>query len=172
MSKEKLLRFDAEQAAIEQERIEKEKQLELKRAVRAVIPKGLRNLPKRPRGRTASGGVSRREVRELTLMAADFLNGEEGLRRFEAKVQLTALVSVLIDGLLGTEPWRAAAGPHGPIVAANARIRYMENAIRILEDMRKRSGAGQGKLTDGVFDQKRGEAPVDAEYTVKKEEKP
>ena len=111
----------------------------LKRAVKDVLPASLTK-PKRPKGRPAVGGVSRKEVAGLKVKAAKFLDGKDGLQVFIGEVQLTALTILLIDGLLGTEPWRAAGnGPHGGIISANARVRYLENATRLLEDLKKKA---------------------------------
>jgi hypothetical protein len=131
---------------------------DLRRVVREVLPKSLKK-PNRPKGRSAVGGVSRREVASLRAKATRFLNGEAGLRDLEASVQHTALVILLIDGVLGTEPWRAAYGAHGGLIAANARLRYLENAARLLEDLRRSRGqtSPNDKLLEGVIDAERTE---------------
>jgi hypothetical protein len=146
-----LKRFERERAEAEAARLEAEKRRELRRAVREVIPRSVR-VPKRPRGRTPPGGVGKREVAELRVKAAKYLDGEGGLRALEAEVQHTALVILMIDGVLGTEPWRAAGGPHGGLIAANARLRYLENAARLLADLRQARGGAEPKLLDGVID--------------------
>lgn len=143
----------AAEAAATAERTEREARLALKRTVKELIPKNAR-APKRPKGRTAVGGFTRKEVMTLRAKAAKFLSGEGGLQAMEAEVQHTAVVIMLLDGVLGTEPWRAANGPHGGIIAANARLRYLENAARILDDIRRSRGGESGgpKLLDGVID--------------------
>lgn len=151
MSFEKLKRFEKARVVAEGERAEAEKRRDLRRAVKQVIPKSVR-VPKRPRGRTGVGGLSRKEVAQLRSLATAFLDGEAGMKKLEAQVQHTALVILLIDGVLGTEPWRAATGPHGGLIAANARVRYLENATRILDDLRRRSGHDTPKLLEGVID--------------------
>jgi hypothetical protein len=117
----------------------------------AAIPKYVKDLPRRPKGRPATGGLTRKEVKALRAKAAAYLDGEGGLRGLEEAVLHTAVVILLIDGVLGTEPWRAAHGPHGGIIAANARLRYLENATRILDDLRRRQGS-EPKLLEGVID--------------------
>ena len=132
---------------------ETEARIKLKRAVKAVIPKRILKPPERKKGRAPTGGVSRREVKELRQRAAAYLDGEGGLRQLEAAVQHTALVILLIDGVLGTEPWRAAGGAHGGLIAANARLRYLENAARLLDDLRRsREGSAGPPLLEGVID--------------------
>lgn len=129
----------------------------LQRAVREVLPKGVKDKlkPKRPRGRAPVGGVTRKEVKVLRAMANQYLAGAAGLTSLETEVKRTAIVILLIDGVLGTEPWRASAGPHGGIIAANARLRYLENAIRILDDMRQSQGTRATPLLEGVIDAER-----------------
>lgn len=127
---------------------------ELKRAVKAVLPKRMQ-MPKRGRGRSPAGGVSRKEVLAMRAEAAQQLGGgEAGLAALEAEVHRNTLVVLKIDGVLGTEPWRAQGGPHAGIIAANARLRYVENAIRILEDLRRRHGQSEPgmKMLEGVID--------------------
>lgn len=132
---------------------EDEKRRDLRRAVRDVIPRSVR-VPKRGKGRSPNGGVSKKEVAALRARAEAFLDGEAGMNALQAEVQRTALVILLIDGVLGTEPWRASGGPHGGIIAANARLRYLENASRLLMDIRQRNGSGDSstKLLEGVID--------------------
>ena len=154
MAFKKLERFEAETRAAEAAQREEKARLELKRVVREVIPKRALERPKRSRGQTALGGLSRKEVKVLREKAARYLadlaNGR-GLSTLEDDVQHTALVILLIDGVMGTEPWRASGGPHGGIIAANARLRYLENATRILADLRQSRSAGP-KLLEGVID--------------------
>jgi hypothetical protein len=158
MAYSKLEQFDralaAEKAAKREAAAEAAAKIALKRAVRAAIPKALR-VPRRSRGRPPVGGLTRKEVAALRRQAGGYLDGEAGLAGLEVAVQHTALVILLIDGVLGTEPWRAS-GPHGGIIAANARLRYLENATRILDDIRRRSGADRPKLLDGVIEAERG----------------
>lgn len=135
----------------------KEAKRALKEAVKGVLPKSL-TAPKRKKGRTPDGGLSKREVRLLREQAKRFMTGTGGLAALEAEVQHTALTILLIDGVLGTEPWRASAGPHGGIVAANARVRYLENAARLLADIRRGKDEATPKLLEGVIDAE----PVDA----------
>lgn len=155
MSFKRLADFEKERAAEKRAEAEAEARRDLRRAVREVMPRDLkRKLPTRPRGRAPVGGLTRKEVKELRTQAARYLDGEGGLRGLEAAVQHTALVILLIDGVLGTEPWRASSGPHGGIIAANARLRYLENAARLLDDLRRSRGerpAGD-KLLEGVID--------------------
>lgn len=136
---------------------EAEKRRELKRAVRDVLPKGVK-APKRGRGRTPAGGVSRKEVAAIRARALSYLDGDAGMEALQTEVQRTAIVILLIDGVLGTEPWRAQGGPHGGIIAANARLRYLENAARLLDDLRRSRGQGgepNAKLLEGVIDAER-----------------
>lgn len=147
----KLERFEAKRREAEEAEREEAARLALKREVRAAIPKHVLERPRRPKGRPATGGLTRQEVKALKAQAREYLDGEGGLRALENAVAHTALVILLIDGVLGTEPWRAAHGPHGGIIAANARLRYLENATRILEDLRRSRGAGP-KLLEGVID--------------------
>lgn len=149
----KLARHDAAVAKAEAERLEKERIAQLRRDVKAGLPKHLLRVPKRGRGRGATGGISRREAALLEVEATEYLTtGETGIAKLRAKIKLKAVQMLLIDGIMGTEPWRAGTGIHAPLIAANARLRYLDNAIRILNDI----GGGKvepGKaLTEGVFD--------------------
>lgn len=154
MTFKNLERYEKQLAEAKAAEAEAEKRRELRRQVRAAIPKSIR-VPKRGRGRTPSGGLSRKELLALHTKAAEFLQGATGLAAFEAEVKQTAIVICLIDGVLGTQPWRSAGGPHAGLIAANARLRYLENALRILEDMRRSQGGGASepaKLLEGVLD--------------------
>lgn len=153
MSFAKLKRHEERVAAAKQEQALAAATKTLRKAVKDVIPKRLKE-PKRGRGRTALGGVSRREVRALEAEARTQLADDAGLRALEAEVQHKALVMLKIDGLYGTEPWRAAGGPHGPVVSANARVRYIEGAVRLLDDLRRSRGQTDAstKLLEGVID--------------------
>lgn len=154
MSRATLVAHEKRVAAARAEEAEAEARRDLRRAVREVIPKTVR-LPKRGKGRTPSGGVSKREAAEIVKRATAFLDGEVGLEALQVEVQRTAIVILLIDGVLGTEPWRAQGGPHGGIIAANARQRYLENAARLLDDLRRSRGQSsdpQNRLTEGVFE--------------------
>ena len=132
---------------------EQKNRLELKRAVKEILPARLVKPPERKKGRSPTGGVSKKEVAELRKRASSYLNGEGGMQEFEAAVQHTALVILLIDGVLGTEPWRAAHHAHGGLIAANARLRYLENAARLLDDLRRSRKSGSGPaLLEGVID--------------------
>lgn len=142
----------AEAAAAEAERV---KRRELREAVKAVIPKRVLEVPKRRRGRVAKGGVTKKEVMAMRAEAAGFLDGDAGMDALQAKVQHTALVILLIDGVLGTEPWRAQGGAHSGLLAANARLRYLENAARLLDDLRRSRGRSDepgNKMLEGVLD--------------------
>lgn len=157
MTFSKLERWDKEREAARAAEREEAAKRALRREVRAVLPKGLR-APKRGKGRTPAGGLSRKEVAQLRVDAERYLDGEGGMEALESAVQHTALVILLIDGVLGTEPWRTA-GPHGGFVAAGARLRYMETAARLLEDLRRRLGrpalpapTPESKLLEGVID--------------------
>lgn len=164
MAFSRLKKFEAERAAVHAAEAEDAKRRELRQAVRSVIPRSMRTVPKRGRGRTPAGGVSRREVEAMRERAIRYLDGTEGVRELETEVQRQAIVILLIDGVLGTEPWRASQGPHGGLVAANARIRYLDNAMRILEDMRRRLGqTGEPqKLLEGVIDAVRSDGKTDS----------
>lgn len=155
MSFSKLERFEAKVKKAREEELETLKRRELRRAVAGVIPKNLRT-PKRPRGRTPAGGMSKKEVARLRAEAASQLEGgDAGLAALEVEVQRNILVILKIDGVLGTEPWRSQGGPHAGLIAANARLRYVENAIRVLEDMRRRGGQQSDpnkRLLEGVID--------------------
>lgn len=153
MSFAKLEAHEKKVAEAAAERAEAETRKALKRAVKAVIPKGAL-VPRRPQGRNPKGGLTRKQVEALRTEAASYLVGEAGLSALEAKVKHTALVILLIDGVLGTEPWRAAGGPHAGLIAANARLRYLENAVRILDDMRRSAGQStpNDRLIEGVID--------------------
>lgn len=164
-------RLEAHEASVKAQReaeasqrlIDKQRSL-LKQAVRDVLPARLKQAepPKRPVGAPAKGGITKKQVMELRAKARRFLAGAQGLAALEAEVQHTALVILLIDGVLGTEPWRAS-GSHSGLMSANARFRYLENAARIIQDIRRAVGAQdeQAQLTAGVFDL--GDDPVDAE---------
>lgn len=142
----------AERRAAAAERAEGEARRALKRAVKDVLPADLKK-PKRPKGRPPVGGLTRKEVAMLRERAAKFLDGKDGLSAFAKEAHHTALVILLIDGVLGTEPWRAAgSGMHGGIISANARLRYLENAARLLEDLRRAMGGDEPKLLEGVID--------------------
>lgn len=157
MSFKRLAEFERHKREVEAAEREKRAKLELRKAVKDALPASLK-VPKRGRGRAPSAGVSRKEVALLRGLAEQYMDGEVGRKAMEAAAQRTAIVMLLIDGLLGTEPWRAAGGPHGGLIAANARVRYMENAVRILEDMRRSAGAGAGpsdRLLEGVIDAER-----------------
>jgi hypothetical protein len=149
----KLQRFEKAMAAAKAEEAEKEARDHLKRTVRDVLPKRLK-VPERKKGRTAIGGLSRREVAELRAKAARFLSAAGGGRELEEHVQHTVLTILLIDGVLGTEPWRASGGPHSGLIAANARVRFLDNAVRILDDLRRSRGGDDPnkKLLEGVID--------------------
>lgn len=153
MSFSKLERFEKKVKAGQAEELETLKRRELRRAVKSVIPKSVRT-PTRPKGRTAAGGLTRKEVAELRRRALLYLDGEAGVEALQLEVQRQAIVILLIDGVLGTEPWRASGGPHGGIIAANARLRYLENAGRLLEDLRRSRGdkAPNDRLLEGVID--------------------
>lgn len=149
-------------AALERERAkqaaadaEKERRRELREAVKSFIPKKLL-VPKRKRGRTAVGGVSKKEVKALRIRAQSFLDGDAGMDALQEEVQHTALVILLIDGVLGTEPWRTpSGGPNPGFIAANARLRYLENAARLLDDLRRSRGRSDepgAALLEGVID--------------------
>lgn len=157
-----LERFEAEQREAEAKRAEDDARRALRKAVREVIPRRVR-IPTRPRGRPAAGGMTRKEVAALRAETNRQLGGgDEGIRSLEAEVQRTAIVILKIDGVLGTEPWRVAGGPHAGLIAANARLRYLENAARLLDDLRRSRGTTQGKLLEGVIQ--------DADVLPKKEE--
>lgn len=151
MSFKAVERFERERSAAKIAEREAAAKLALRRAVRDVIPKDLR-VPRRGKGRTAAGGLSRKEVAILRERALRYLNDEDGLTKLEAAVQHTALVILLEDGVLGTEPWRTP-GPNGGFVSANARLRYLENAARLLDDLRRRSGKPEPepRLLEGVI---------------------
>lgn len=148
--------FEAVKREERAERAEREKARDFKRAVREALPASVKvKLPKRPRGRTAAGGISRREVAELRAMADRIMKADpaERLRLLTANVQRTTLVILLMDGLVGTEPWRVARTPHGGLMSANARARYLENAARVLDDIRQMSRGQEGpRLLEGVVD--------------------
>jgi hypothetical protein len=154
MAFKRLEEFDRQRKATEAARVEDEARKALRRVVKDALPAGVKaGLPKRPKGRSAIGGLSRKEVRRLRALAEAYMDGPTGLKLLEADVKRTVITILLIDGLMGTEPWRAAGGPHGPLVSANARLRYLENAARVLEDMRRGQEAGSGvKLLEGVLD--------------------
>lgn len=160
MSFVKLKRHEAALAKEREERAaaeaERQKRRELREAVKAVIPKRVLEVPRRKKGRTAVGGISRKEVKAIRERAAGFLDGDAGMDALQAEVQHTALVILLIDGVLGTEPWRTQhGGPHAGLIAANARLRYLENAARLLDDLRRsrgRSDEPSNKLLEGVID--------------------
>lgn len=153
MAFSKLKTYERKVAAAKLAAAELAARKDLRQAVKAVIPKNVL-VPRRGRGRTAAGGVSRKEVAAMRAQAARYLDGEAGMQALEAAVQHTALVILLIDGVLGTEPWRAVGGPHGGLIAANARLRYLENAARLLDDLRRSRGRGdpETKLLEGVID--------------------
>lgn len=160
MSFEKLRRYEAERKKEREERAameaEREARRKLREAVKSVIPKRVLKVPKRKAGRAAVGGVSRKEVTALRIRAEGFLDGDAGMDALQTEVQHTALVILLIDGVLGTEPWRTqGGGPHGGLIAANARLRYLENAARLLDDLRRSRGRSDepgNKLLEGVLD--------------------
>lgn len=155
MAFKRLEEFERQRKEAEAARAEVEAKRALRRAVRAALPAGVKaGLPKRGKGRTALGGLSRKEVVRLRQRADAYMDGAQGLSLLEADVQRTVITILLIDGVMGTEPWRAAGGPHGALVSANARLRYLENAARVLEDMRRgRDAQGSGaKLLEGVLD--------------------
>lgn|SRR5574341_25463 len=140
-------RRNAEVAAAAEAKAERAARKALRQAVKAVIPKKVL-APTRRRGRGPTGGVSPREVAFLRARAQQF-QAAGGLPALEAEVQHTALVILLIDGLLGTEPWRVP-GHLGGTISASARFRYLENATRLLEDLRR--SRGDRPLLEGVFD--------------------
>lgn len=155
MSFSKLKRFEQRVAAAKQEEALATATKTLRQAVKDVIPKRLKT-PKRPKGRTGVGGVSRREVKALRAEAVTQLADAAGLTGLEVEIQRNALVMLKLDGLMGTEPWRAAGSAHGALVSANARLRYVENAVRLLEDLRRSRGIDASssgtKLLEGVID--------------------
>ena len=157
MSFAKLKRFEEDRAAAKiaaarAETIARKSRAEreLKKAVMGVLPKSL-TAPTRPRGRTPPGGIGRGELLKLREKAASYLRPGASMTELEAEVQHTALVILLIDGLLGTEPWRNQGGMGG-MVAANARVRYMENAARLLDDLRQHRAGVEPALLAGVID--------------------
>jgi hypothetical protein len=120
---------------------------DLKKAVKEVMPAGV--TIKRERGRPTIGGFSRKEVDQLHRQASKYIDDKGGLIRLEGNVQHTALVIMLLDGMLGTEPWRTS----NAAVSAMARVRFMENAPRLLDDLRKARGASKmPDLLEGVID--------------------
>ncbi len=156
--------FEAELKATRQVKLLEDKRTALRKAakdLKSVLPKP----PERPKGRTPNAGIGKREVLALREKAKRFLGGAGGLAALEAEVQHTALVILLIDGVLGTEPWRAQGGAHSGLMSANARFRYLENAARILADIRRAVGSQdeQAQLTEGVFDAAPDTDTVDAE---------
>lgn len=153
--RDKLEEFEAATAASKEEKRIEAERARLKKAVREVLPQRLLKAgpPERPRGRTPPGGVGKREVLAMRARAKRFLSGPAGLAELEEEVKMQALTILQIDGVLGTEPWRGHGG-HSGIIAANARLRYLENASRILADIRRgvEGQDEQKQLTDGVFD--------------------
>src|SRR5574341_564566 len=99
---EKHLKRQAEERAAD---MEQKVRKELRRVVKDSLPKGLVP-PKRGRGRGAKAGISKKELRTIAAKADDFLNAEGGIRQYEAEVRRNALIIMMIDGLLGMEPWR------------------------------------------------------------------
>lgn len=158
MSKAALARFEAEVAARKVAeadiRTKQEKKKALREAVKEVIPKSVL-MPKRPRGKGPAAGIRRSEVAAFREESKEFLDGIDGFHKYERRVRETALTMILIDGLQGTEPWRSK-GPHAGAIAANARVRYLDNALRVMEDMRAslKLEEGGNKLLKGadVFD--------------------
>lgn len=163
MAFKKLERWEAEQKRKEEIAAATAAELAERKRIQALVresmPKRLKP-PKRGKGRSATSGFSKRELALLKSRAQMFLSGAPGLQALEQEVQQTALVILLIDGMLGTEPWRSAsAGPHAGIIPANARMRYLESASRLLEDLRSARGLGpkdesslMPPLLEGVFD--------------------
>lgn len=157
-----LERFEAEKAArdAEQQRLDEEvalgkREKEAKRALRAAVSEELSKkvvIGRKPAGRAPIGGLSKKLLGELRAKAARYLdkNNPDGIRELETEIQHTALLSMLIDGQLGTEPWRSQ-GPHGGAVSAAARVRYLETATRLLTDLKNSRGDSQ-KLLAGVID--------------------
>jgi hypothetical protein len=130
---------------------------ELRRAVKSVVPKNVLIAAKpRKRGRAPVGGISRKEVAAMRAEAvAQLGGGDDGLAALTQEIQTNTLVMLKINGLLGTQPWRASEGPHGGAIPANARLRYVEDAIRILEDLRRSRGKGgepEKRMLEGVID--------------------
>lgn len=122
------------------------KDKEFRVAVRKALPKKFGAAP-RPRGRPAKNGVSPKEVKHLAEQVESYLSTEDGMERLEMDVKRTALLVMLIDGLLGTQPWRAA-----PMLAAASRVRFVENAIRLLEDLKQQSGGDAKKLVGEIIE--------------------
>lgn len=156
MAFSKLEKFEAKVKARQQAELETLRLRELRATVKSVIPKAALAPKKRPRGRTPEGGVSRREMARLRAEAVRQLDGgAAGIAELEREIQINTLVILKLDGVLGTEPWRAAIGPHGAVLPANARLRYVDNAVRILADMRASRGETsdpQKRLMEGVID--------------------
>jgi len=134
------------QVEAEKRRLAQEAKRLGRKAGRAMTVQTLAHMKRGP-GRVSAHGVSRREVRAMAEKAEYYLGSEEGIREFERDVKRTALMVMLIDGLLGTQPWRAA-----PALSAAARVRYMENAARFLEDLRAAYGSNSQKLLEDVID--------------------
>lgn len=154
MSKATLIAHEKRVAEARAAEAEADKRRELRKAVKDVLPRNVR-IPKRGKGRTPSGGISKRELAAIRARAVQYLDGEGGLAALQAEIQLTAIVILLIDGVIGTEPWRVQGGPHAGIITANARMRYLDSASKLLEDMQRARGSSsdpQARLTDGVFD--------------------
>jgi hypothetical protein len=155
MSFAKLEAFEKKVQAAREAALESDKVRALKKAVLGVIPKGIKK-PKRPKGRTAVGGLSKREVAEIKARAVAYLDGDEGLEALQSEVQRTAIVILLIDGIMGTEPWRGSGSPYGAAIAPAARLRYLDAASRILDDLKRSRGRGgddeTSNLLEGVVD--------------------
>lgn len=153
MAFSKLERFEAKVKAAREQELADLKMRELRKTVKSVIPKSAL-APKRRKGRTATGGLSKREVAEIKARATAYLDGEEGFEALKAEVQRTAIVILLIDGIMGTEPWRGSGSPYGAAIAPNARLRYLDTATRLLDDLSRSMGKSEtptDRLLEGVI---------------------
>ena len=99
-----------------------------------------------------SMGITPEEVKGLRKKARSYLKDPQ-FHKLRADVKENTLLVILMDGLLGTEPWRnAGAGPHAAGLAQDARLRYVKLASALLEQLEKVAPKEEKKLLEGVID--------------------
>jgi len=109
-----------------------------------------------PRKQIHENGMSRYDVEQVMGQAAVYLEtGQAGRDLLEKRITHMTLVSLLIEGIYGTELWRTQGmGMAGRVFASANRARFIENATQLLRELRERRDAEKphGGMLEGVLD--------------------